>query len=91
MKTNLPCVATGESREGFVCLHHLYTKKARPDLKYESWNLIPVDQATHNAFHSLGISEMAKRNPSVKKWLEDNDWYYCTIAKKWVHPGAMFG
>lgn len=83
-KSNKPCVACGESRDGYVTLHHIYTRKAWPEYSEKDWNLIPVCQHHHNIFHSKPLSYMAKNYSAIKSWLEQNDWYDSEF-NGWVH------
>lgn len=79
-----PCAATGVMGVGIITYHHLYTRKSRPDLAEVGWNKIPVCRAAHNEFHNKGTSHMAKKYPSVKKWLETNNWQYDNFLNKWI-------
>jgi len=83
-KSSSPCVVCGEERDGYVTFHHLYGRKAWPEYKESKWNLIPVCQHHHNVFHSKPMSYMVLNYPSVKSWLESNDWYYSEL-NGWIH------
>lgn len=82
-----PCVHCGLVDPQRVCLHHIFTRKARPDLANEKWNLVSVCQEAHNLWHMKGTSYMAARYPNVSLWLANNGWYICGI-KRWWHDGA---
>lgn len=83
-QTDKPCVCCGRYTENGNALHHLITRKSNPELQNEPFVLIPVCQEDHNRFHNKGISEMAKRFPSVKAWLEDNGWQI--VHGSWTPP-----
>ena len=86
-KSSEPCIVCKNSKDGEVCLHHLFTKRVYPEFSEEDWNLIPVCQKCHNMFHSKGTVYMAENFPSVKKWLIDHGWYFCEFNKKWRREG----
>lgn len=83
-KSDKPCIVCGESRDCYVCLHHLYTRKSFPEYADEPWNLIPVCQREHNLFHAKPLSYMVDKYPSVKEWLINNGWYYSEL-NGWIH------
>ena len=80
-----PCICCGRQESGFVCYHHLYTRKAYPEFSEREWNKIPVCQEHHNQFHNKGIDFMARKFKSVEQWLEKNNWLRLSLTKKWVH------
>ena len=82
------CVCCGLNAPGTTCLHHLYTRKARPDLQFETFNLIPACVFHHNEFHSIGTAAMAVKYPDVRNWLFDNKWEFDVWLGKWRHPEA---
>ncbi len=84
-EANEPCIVTKLEGRGLVTYHHLLTKKAYPEHKDSTWNLIPVSQKIHLEFHQKGMSYMANKYPSVERWLIQNDWYVCESTKKWRH------
>lgn len=83
-KSNESCVVCGESREGYVTFHHIYTRKAWPEYSEKKWNLISVCQHHHNIFHSKPLSYMIDNYSTVKEWLLINDWYDSKF-NGWVH------
>lgn len=82
-KSEEPCVCCKESRDGFTCYHHLYTKKAYSEHKFNKKNLISVCFKHHVEFHQKGTSHMAEKYPGVRNWLGENGWYFCDVFKKW--------
>ena len=84
-ESNKPCVACRHDLPGETCYHHLYTKKAWPQFKDESWNLISVCRKCHNEFHSLGTNYMSKKKRAVENWLIHNGWYICETQNRWKH------
>jgi hypothetical protein len=82
-----PCCACGLWREGEVTYHHIYTRKSRPDLKEEKWNLMPLCHYDHITVHQKGLGYLSKIR-SVKDWLIKNGWQYESFSGKWLHKGA---
>lgn len=82
-----PCVVCNREGEGFVCSHHLFTRKVYPEFQHEEWNKIPVCQRCHNQFHNKGTSWMANKYLSVHLWLIRNDWFFCEYVNKWRREG----
>lgn len=82
-KTDEPCIGCRKETEGGNCLHHVYTKKAYPQFKYELWNLMPLCFRCHELVHrSLNI--FVKKRRGVEKWLTENGWYFSESRDKWV-------
>lgn len=73
-KSDKPCIVCGESRDGYVTYHHIYTRKAFPEFESSTWNMIPVCQPCHNLFHSHGNQTMMQKFISVRTWMELNGW-----------------
>jgi hypothetical protein len=73
-KSDKPCIVCGESRDGYVCYHHIYSRKSYPEYEKESWNLLSVCQKHHNEAHSMSDMDFANKYSSVKKWFKDNNW-----------------
>ena len=84
-KSEKPCEICGK---GEACLHHIYTRGARPDLQNEEWNLIAVCQEHHNKFHEKGTAAMAIKHYQVRQWLQANGWLYDNFSQRWYHPSA---
>ncbi len=87
--TEQGCVACNLSTENGSALHHIYTRKARQDLQYSPWNMIPVCFKCHAMFHAKGTNFMAYSYGGVRAWLHNNDWEYHIFLNKWVHPKAF--
>lgn len=87
--TKQPCVACGQVTENGNAFHHLYTQGARPDLKHETWNQIPVCLRHHQSFHNLGTSHMARAFNGVHVWLMGQGWQFDQFLSKWQHPGSF--
>lgn len=83
-EANEPCCNCGLEGEGMVTYHHVYTRKAYPELSETKWNMMPVCLTCHNKIHSKGLVEIAN-NKTVKNWLIDNNWYFDTFYEKWRH------
>lgn len=84
-KSDEPCLACNESRDGYVCYHHMVTRKnLGPD---ERWNLIPLCSKHHVlGIHQKGTTYYAENFPKVKEWLMFNGWEYVPFLKKWIPP-----
>lgn len=79
-----PCIACGTMSID-RCYHHVLTRKAHPEYINESWNLMSLCAVHHNMIHAKGISHMVAKFPSVKAWLENNNWYACECTGKITH------
>lgn len=88
--TDQGCVVCAMNFEGHSCLHHIYTRGARPDLQYSDFNLIPVCKRDHSLWHNKGTKYMAETFLEVKLWLESNGWSIDEYTGKWYHPKAQF-
>lgn len=77
------CTACDISMEGFVCLHHVYTRKAHPEFAKEVWNLMPLCLWHHNEIHKIGSISFCKKYPDANDWLVRNNW--SLIMGKWMH------
>lgn len=84
-EANEPCIVTNMEGRVLVTYHHLLSRKAFREFAECKWNMIPVSQKVHNDFHNHGISYMASKYSSVKRWLIKNDWYICESNGKWRH------
>lgn len=73
-KSTRPCVICGESRDGMVTLHHIYSQKAFPEFKNSNWNLISYCSKHHNEAHSRGDATMYESYHSVRDWMTKNNW-----------------
>lgn len=72
--TQEPCACCGIVTENGNAKHHVLSRKAYREFQDEAWNCSPLCLMHHNMIHSKGISEMAKRFPGFKSWLELNGW-----------------
>jgi hypothetical protein len=82
---HIRCIVTGQPNSDE---HHIYTQKARPDLKEEKWNRIPLKHELHQMAHQKGMGYMAKNFPEIGMWLVDNGWLWDDFKRKFVHPLA---
>lgn len=80
---DLICIVSGLRGE----IHHIYTRKAHPDLKDTPWNMIPVSRAIHMEWHNSGTDKMAKKYHQIRIWLRDNGWARDPVLMKWEHAG----
>lgn len=64
-----------------VCYHHIYTRKAHPELENEPWNLMPLCQAHHNEIHSMGSNRFAQKYARATKWFKENGWHFRLSGK----------
>lgn len=71
-KSDKPCVVCGESRDGFVCFHHVRSRKAGGS--DDPANLLSLCQKCHNEVHAIGDIAFMHKYPSVKHWMESNGW-----------------
>ena len=80
-KSDKPCVVCGESRDGYVTFHHIYTRKAYPEFENEPWNLMPMCQIHHNEIHSIGANRFAQKYVKAAQWFKDNGWEFRLSGK----------
>lgn len=85
--SNEPCVHCGLVDPQRVCFHHVFTRKARPDLVSEKWNLLSVCQQAHNLIHTKGTSWFVSKYPNAALWMAQSDWYINELGD-WWHDGA---
>jgi hypothetical protein len=71
-KSDKSCVVCSESRDGFVCLHHVKTRGAGGT--DETHNMMPLCAWCHTTIHKIGLVAMAKKHASVHNWLVKNGW-----------------
>ena len=89
--TTQGCSACGFYFEGMSCLHHVYTRKARPDLQLKNFNLMPLCAKHHSEIHNSPLTEMAEKYSGVMKFLIDNEWMLDEFTKKWFNYRAQKG
>jgi len=82
-KSNQPCCCCGHYADNEVTYHHIYTRKAHPELSEEKFNLMPLCLKHHNETHLIGMNSFAIKYPSIKIWLIENGWTF-TVGK-WRH------
>lgn len=85
-KSSEPCLCCGESRDKYVTSHHVYTRKAYPELAHDRRNKMPLCLEHHNMIHKKGTSYMAEKFPNIFKWLLKNDWEFDSYLNKWINP-----
>ena len=78
-KSDWPCVACGESKDGFVTFHHVKTRGSGGNDNPE--NLMPLCAWCHHLIHKIGTVEMSKKYESINNWLVKNGWEL--MAGKW--------
>lgn len=83
-KSEKPCIICGECRDGYVCFHHIYSRKAFPEYSKSQWNMMPLCQKHHNEAHSMSDLDFSIKYKSVNDWLELNRWKIGT-NNKWGH------
>lgn len=50
----------GKNKQAEV-VHHIYPLEKYPELAYEEWNLLPLNNAVHNTFHDRNNDEVIGR------------------------------
>lgn len=70
-------------------LHHIYTRKSRPDLSEALWNCIPLTHSIHHEWHLKGALHMTNKYPKIKQWMLTTGWEFDAFRLKWCHPCAM--
>lgn len=79
-----PCVACGTMSVD-RCYHHIYTRKAKPELINEKFNLMSLCSTHHVECHAKGLNIFSMKYHNVKDWLFKNDWYICELKGTWKH------
>jgi predicted transposase YbfD/YdcC len=77
----MSCVICGMESE----IHHLYSRKAFPELKEASFNKIRLCRKHHQEVHSRGIKFMVKTYPDFERWMRDRNWMWDPILLRWFH------
>jgi len=80
-KADMPCTACKESKDGFVCYHHVKTRGSGGS--DEAHNLMPLCAWCHQKIHKIGLVSMSKDCISVHNWLINNGWEL--LMGKWIH------
>ena len=78
---SLMCLVCGKVGPGDI--HHVKSRGAGG--KDDLWNIMPLCRQCHCDIHRVGMKYHAENYPMVKRWLELNDWEYCTIKKAYIH------
>jgi hypothetical protein len=73
-KSNSPCIICGESRDGYVTYHHIYTRKAFKEYQHCLWNMMPLCAAHHLEVHGQGDISFMKKYWQVERWLNLSGW-----------------
>jgi hypothetical protein len=73
-KSEKPCIICGECRDGYVCYHHVYSRKAFPEYAKSHWNMMPLCQKHDNEAHTMSDGKFAAKYKNVADWLELNGW-----------------
>lgn len=81
-QTDQPCAACKTILRQRT-FHHVYTQKSRPDLKEHPNNKMPLCLIHHNEIHAKGTTYMSEKYKSVRFWLHENNWYFCSVKNKW--------
>jgi 5-methylcytosine-specific restriction endonuclease McrA len=81
-----PCLICGTCGDGLVCLHHTLTKKAHPEYRYSSWNLMPLCFFCHAKAHSMSLADFSFKYKNVAEWLIMNNWTWDEYFKSWDKP-----
>ena len=79
-KSSSPCVVCNEAKDGFVCYHHVKTRKSGGT--DEPHNLMPLCAWCHTNIHKIGLVSMSKKHASVHNWLLRNGWELA--MGKWI-------
>lgn len=86
-KSDEPCIVCGEDRDGYVCYHHLQSRKSGGT--DEKSNLMPLCLKHHNEIHTIGRTSMAEKRKEVRNWLLDHSWEYSKEFNDWFPPTNM--
>jgi hypothetical protein len=73
-KSDQPCIVCGESRDGYVTFHHIYSQKVFSEYKNSRWNLAPLCAIHHLETHNIGEISFMNKYQQVKDWMELNGW-----------------
>jgi len=85
-KSDLPCLACNESRDGYICFHHLTTRGSGGN--DHAWNLMPLCFKHHTEIHKIGLLKFISKYPDSKidSWLINHKWEFVTFINKWIRP-----
>ncbi len=64
-------------------IHHVYTRKAYPELRDEEFNHMPLCREHHVHIHQLGLAHMANAHFYVKLFLINHGWSFDKTKNKW--------
>jgi len=88
-KSEEKCTACEISYDGFVCLHHIYSRKAYPEFTKEPWNLMPLCLWHHNEVHKIGSVSFSRKYNDVNDWMIKKNWVLA--MGKWTHSNYQGG
>lgn len=80
-KSDKPCVVCGESRDNYVCYHHMVTRGAGGS--DHPFNLMPVCQRHHNEAHSMPLERFTHKY-SLEDFLVMKAWE--KVEDRWLPP-----
>jgi hypothetical protein len=85
-KSDKPCIACGEARDGYVCFHHVKTQGSGGS--DHPHNLMSVCSIHHELVHK-SLSKFSILFPKAREWLISNGWQIDSMGgkfEKWFHP-----
>ena len=78
-KSDTDCIICGNFD---TCLHHVKSRKASPELKYDERNLMSLCMTCHVEVHKIGTNSFIKKY-RLEKYMKDKGWDYDSFLKKW--------
>ena len=76
------CTICGKNGDGLVTYHHLKSRGAGGS--DEENNLMSLCQAHHNEIHQKGLIHFEEKYKTVRKWLQNHSWVFCSTRLKWI-------
>jgi hypothetical protein len=85
-KSDEPCIACNESRDGYVCFHHLNSRGSGGS--DNEWNLMPLCSKHHTEIHKIGLLKFISKYPEahIGAWLRHRGWEFVAFINKWIRP-----
>ena len=82
---SIKCIVTG-ALDPDPC--HVYSRKAYPQHKFDTWNIIPLAHKLHVEQHVFGWNHMIEKYPQIDQWLHDHGWELIELngRNKLIHP-----